>query len=56
MTAAAAWLPVDILPFYLLAGSVTALIEALIRRANREHRLAFGVHLAPWLVVMVLAF
>ncbi len=55
MTAAAAWLPVDILPLYLLAASVTALIEALIRRANRDNRLAFGVHLAPWLVVMTLA-
>lgn len=56
MTAAAAWLPVDLLPCYLLAASVTALIEALIRRANRDHRLAFGVHLAPWLVVMALVF
>lgn len=55
IAAAAAWLPVDILPFYILAASVTALIEALIRRANRQHRLAFGVHLAPWLVALALA-
>ncbi len=55
IAAGAAWLPVGILPFYVLAASVTALIAALIRRANRHHRLAFGVHLAPWLVVMALA-
>jgi hypothetical protein len=30
------------------------LIEALVRRANHDHRLAFGVHLAPWLVAMAL--
>jgi leader peptidase (prepilin peptidase)/N-methyltransferase len=54
IAASAAWLPVEILPFYVLAASVTALIEALARRANHDHRLAFGVHLAPWLVAMAL--
>ncbi len=54
IVAAAAWLPVDILPLFLLAASVTALAEALIRRSNHEQRLAFGVHLAPWLVVLAL--
>lgn len=54
IAAAAAWLPVEVLPVFMLAASVTALIEALIRRANRQHRLAFGTHLAPWLVVLAL--
>ncbi|MBI1171980.1 hypothetical protein GC209_11300 [bacterium] len=54
MTAAAAWLPFEALPFYILAASVTALIEALVRGANRTGAIAFGVHLAPWLVVFAL--
>ena len=54
ITAAAAWLPVESLPLYILAASVTALIEALFRRANRNHHLAFGAHLAPWLVATAL--
>lgn len=54
MTAAAAWLDPPTLPWFVLAASLTALIEALIRRANHQGRIAFGAHLAPWLALFVL--
>ena len=53
MTAAAAWLPFESLPFYILAASVTGLIGALLWRTSDEP-IAFGAHLAPLLAILVL--
>jgi hypothetical protein len=52
----------DQLALYVLAASVTALVQALIvallraRRpaANQNRRIAFGAHLAPWLGLFVI--
>ncbi len=54
MTAAAAWLPTGLLPFYILAASVTGLIEAVTLRSKPGAAIAFGAHLAPWLAIFVL--
>ncbi len=53
MTAAAAWLPYESLPFYILAASVTGLIGAILRR-RFDKPIAFGAHLAPMLAILVL--
>ena len=50
ITAAAAGPSLEVLPFYVLAASVSALMWALALGANRNRRLAFGAHLAPWLL------
>ena len=55
MAAAAVWLDPSVLPAYVLAAAATGLGDALLRRAGFQGRIAFGGHLAPWLVVFVLA-
>ena len=54
ITAAAAWLPPEVLPTYLLCACLTGLIAAITSRPNHRGVIAFGVHLAPWLVAVVL--
>lgn len=54
MTAAAAWLPVEVLPFYILAAAITGMIEAMLRSQRRHAPIAFGAHLGPWLAILVL--
>lgn len=53
VVAAAAWLAPDMLPTFLLAAAGTGLVEGLLRRNGLEKRIAFGAHLAPWLVIFV---
>ncbi len=52
---AAVWLDPSVLPAMILAASGTGLFEVLMRREGLEVRIAFGAHLAPWLVAFVLA-
>lgn len=54
MAASAVWLDPMVLPTYVLASAATALCEGLLRRVGHHGRIAFGAHLAPWLVVFVL--
>lgn len=54
IVAAAAWIAPQDLPAYLMAAAGSALVLALLIRARRQSPLAFGAHLAPWLVVFAL--
>ena len=54
MTAAAAWLPPEVIPLYLLSACLSGLLTALASRTNHRNVIAFGAHLAPWLVGFVL--
>ena len=55
MAAASAWLDPIVFPSFILAAAGTGLFEGLLRRSGFESRIAFGAHLAPWLMVFVLA-
>ena len=54
MAAAAAWLDPSLLPAYVLAAAASGLLQAWGQRLGYHGRLAFGAHLAPWLMVFVL--
>ena len=54
MAAAAIWLEPSSVPPFVLAASATGLFEGLLKRKGLQGRIAFGAHLAPWLVVFVL--
>ena len=54
MAAAAIWLEPGAVPAFVLAASATGLFEGLLKRTGFQGRIAFGAHLAPWLVVFVL--
>lgn len=53
MAAAAAWVGPQAFPYYLLTCCLSALLaQILMQRAmKRETRIAFAVHLAPWIWV-----
>ena len=53
MAAAALWIPADLLPGFVFCSAVGGLVEAMRRGRNRP--IAFGRHLAPWLLLFVLA-
>lgn len=54
MIAAAAWLAPAALPDYLLCAALSGLAEGIVRSRRAEKRIAFGSHLAPWLVIFAL--
>lgn len=54
LTAAAAWLPIETLPAYVFLSACSGLVEVAWRHPGHD-RIAFGRHLAPWLVACVLA-
>ena len=57
--AAAAWLPVDVLPLFIFLSALSGLVEVGLRPAlpglAPVGPVAFGRHLAPWLCLCVLA-
>jgi leader peptidase (prepilin peptidase) / N-methyltransferase len=55
--AAAAWLPADLLPVYIFLSALSGLVEVALRPGppRPPGPVAFGRHLAPWLMFCVLA-
>ena len=54
IAAAALWLAPGWIAPYVFCASATALIEALIGPPAARRRIAFGRHLAPWLLAFVI--
>ncbi len=54
LVAACAWISPANLALYLFVSAISGLAQAALNRP-RGGRIAFGAHLAPWLVAMVLA-
>lgn len=54
IAAAAAWIPADLLPAYIFLAALSGLVE-VARRPAPSAPVAFGRHLAPWLIICVLA-